>query len=78
LLEPKDGTWKEFGGSSGASQENARAVEETLKYGLHTKEPKSERGNRTFGLDEPLVERLKGYLDQYKRLAVSNLMREDC
>jgi integrase len=47
----------------------SRAVEETIEFGRNTKEPKSERGLRTFPLDAPLVERLRGYLEQYKRLA---------
>jgi integrase len=46
----------------------SRAVEETKEHGRHVKEPKTERGNRTISLDEPLVERLRGYRDQHKRL----------
>src|SRR5271165_2096777 len=46
----------------------SRSVEETVKHGRHIKEPKTERGNRTISLDEPLAERLRGYRDQYKRL----------
>jgi integrase len=46
----------------------SRSVEETKEHGRHVKEPKTERGNRTISLDAPLVERLRGYRDQYKRL----------
>jgi integrase len=46
----------------------SRSVEETIKHGRHVKEPKTERGNRTISLDEPLVERLRVYRDQYRRL----------
>jgi integrase len=46
----------------------SRSVEETIKHGRHVKEPKTERGTRTISLPEPLVERLRGYRDQQKRL----------
>jgi integrase len=45
-----------------------RSVEETIKYGRHVKEPKTERGNRTISLDEPLVDRLRAYRRQMLRL----------
>jgi integrase len=46
----------------------SRSVEETIKHGRHVKEPKTERGNRTISLDGPLVDRLRSYLDQHRRL----------
>jgi integrase len=35
-----------------------RAVEDTVAFGRHVKEPKSARGRRTIGIDAALVERL--------------------
>jgi integrase len=46
----------------------SRSVEETKEYGRHTKEPKTERGRRTIAIDDALVERLRGYRNQMKRL----------
>jgi integrase len=49
----------------------ARSVEETQEHGRHVKEPKTARGRRTIAIDGGLVERLRGYRDQMKRLAAS-------
>ena len=46
----------------------ARSVEETKEHGRHVKEPKTARGRRTIAIDAGLVERLRGYRDQMKRL----------
>jgi integrase len=46
----------------------SRSVEETIKHGRQTKEPKSERGNRTITLDDGLVSRLRVYRQQMLRL----------
>jgi integrase len=45
-----------------------RAIEQTVKHGGHIKGPKSARGIRTIAIDDVLVDRLRGYRDQQKRL----------
>jgi integrase len=45
-----------------------RSVERTKAFGRTTKEPKSARGRRTIAIDAGLVERLRSYRDQIRRL----------
>jgi integrase len=45
-----------------------RSVERTKAFGRTTKEPKTARGRRTIAIDVGLVERLRGYRDQMRRL----------
>jgi integrase len=46
----------------------ARSVERTKQFGRCVKEPKTARGRRTIAIDGGLVERLRGYRDQMRRL----------
>jgi integrase len=45
-----------------------KAVEDTIAFGRHLKEPKTSRGRRVISLDAGLVERLRAYRDQMKRM----------
>jgi integrase len=44
-----------------------KAVEDTVAFGRHIKEPKTAKGRRTIGIDDALVERLRAYRDAMKR-----------
>jgi integrase len=45
-----------------------RAMEETKKHGRHVKEPKSERGRRIIAVGDALINKLRQYRDQQRRL----------
>jgi integrase len=44
-----------------------KAVEDTVAFGRHIKEPKTAKGRRVIGIDAALVERLQVYRDAMKR-----------
>ena len=45
-----------------------KAVEETVAFGRHIKEPKTAKGRRTIAIDSALIERLRAYRDEMKRM----------
>jgi integrase len=45
-----------------------KAVEDTIVFGRHLKEPKTSKGRRTIAIDADLVERLRTYRDSMKRM----------
>jgi integrase len=45
-----------------------RSVEETVRYGRRTKEPKTERGRREIAIDAGLLEILRAEHDQHRRI----------
>jgi integrase len=47
----------------------AHAVEDTIAFGRHLKEPKTAKGLRTIAIDAALVDRLRAYRDAMKREA---------
>lgn len=46
-----------------------KAVEDTIEFGRHIKEPKTAKGRRTIGIDDALVERLLVYREDMKKEA---------
>ena len=45
-----------------------RSIEETVRYGRRTKEPKTDRGKRTIAIDAGLLEILRAEHDQHRRI----------
>jgi integrase len=45
-----------------------RSIEETVRYGRRTKEPKTDRGKRTIAIDAGLLEILRAEYDQHRRI----------
>jgi integrase len=46
-----------------------KAVEDTVAFGRHLKEPKTAKGRRTIAIETDLVERLRAYRDRIKRVS---------